>query len=319
MNVTSEGNMGPTVTSNTWQLSDIEEVDAGAHIENNGVQGESSNPRFLPKAVARKLQRSLSLAHGNGKQAVKNRLYGSGPPTHNFSPPNNTNTEHVISHEFLKNDPAFNPARVPGHKTLSTANVPRGSKLLHANAKKTTKGIARSVLHPRRSIIQHYQGKAAKGLSKATQPYLTPQADREFLAEYDALFEAEYSQARGRDIDHQKTNGTIFTDALREVNMSREEGQIDESWKDDPRAINYELQRKKVELLEAHRQSLAVAWITSRYIKRVRLAPWPKTQCPSFRNESFSERHGEDGETRFRWENYLGEVRLQLLQNNAVF
>jgi hypothetical protein len=311
MNVTSEGNMDPILTSSTWQLSDIEDVDAGAHIKNIGVQGESSNPRFIPKAVSRKLQKSLSQAPGNGKQVVKNRLYGSGPPTHNFSPPNNNNTEHVISHEFLKNDPAFNPARVPGHKNPSTANIPRGSKLFHANAKNTTKGMARSVLHPRRSIIQHYRGKTAKGLSKATRPYLTPQADREFLAEYDALFEAEYSRARGRGTDHQKTNGTIFTNTLGGVNMGREERQIDESWKDGPRAINYELQRKKVELLEAHRQSLAVAWITGRYIKRVRLAPWLKTQRPSFRDESFSERYGEDGETRFRWENYLSEVRLR--------
>jgi hypothetical protein len=45
-------------------------------------------------------------------------------------------------------------------------------------------------------------------------------------------------------------------------------------------------------LLEAHRQRLAVAWITSRYIKRVRLAPWPIAQCPDFRDESFSEIHG---------------------------
>lgn len=223
----------------SWQLSSIEDVDASGHIENNGGRGESKNSRFLPKAVSRKLQKPPSQTPGNGSQAAQNSLGGSGPLTDNFSLRSNVNTQHIISHELLKSNPAFNPARLSGHKTPSTANVPRGSKLLHANAKRTTKGIARSALHPRRSIIQHYQRKTAKGLSKATRPYLTPQADREFLAEYDALCEAEYSQATGQDHDQQKTNGSIFTNSLVGNNTSREEGQIDENRKDGSSAINF--------------------------------------------------------------------------------
>ncbi|CRG87488.1 Pre-mRNA-processing-splicing factor 8 [Talaromyces islandicus] len=292
------------------QLSSIEDVDASDHREENGSQGESNRSKFMPKAVSQKLQKSSSQVPGNGGLADKNTPGGPGPSTDNFS----VNPQRIISHEFLKNDPAFNPARLSGHKTPSTANVPRGSKLLHGDVKQATKGIARTVLHPRRKIIQHYQGKTAKSLSKATRPYLTPQADREFLAEYDALFEAEYSQASSSDQDQQRPNGTVFKNDSMENSMSREEGQIDENWIDDPSAIgvgrNYELRRKKVELLEAHRQSLAVAWITSRYIKRVRMAPWPMTQCLNFRDASFSETRGEDREARFRWENYIGELLL---------
>lgn len=294
----------PAFKNASWQLSSIENIDAGGHIEDNGSKGEPSNSKFLPKAVSRKLQKSPPQAPGNGNQAVKNR----SDSTDNFP----ASPHHILSHEFLKNDPAI----LFGHKTPSTANVPRGSKL-HKNAKQVTKGIARSVLHPRRKIIQHYQGKTAKSLSKAARPYLTPQADREFLAEYDALFEAEY-----RDQDKQRTNGTVFRNDLTGNIVGREEGQSDESWNGDSSTINfgrsYELRRKKVELLEAHRQSLAVAWITSRYIKRVRLTPWPIDQFPNFRDDSFREKRGEDGDARFRWEKYIGEVSIQQTKNKTA-
>lgn len=324
MKMASDG--GSTVAAfkdTSWQLSSIENVDAGSHIKNNGGGGESKNSKFLPKALSRKLQKPPSQPPGNGNQTAQNRLGESGTPTDNFSLRNNVNTQHIISHEFLKNDPAFNPARLSSHKTPTTANVPQVSKLLHANAKRTTKGLARSVLHPRRSIIQHYQGKTAKGLSKATRPYLTPQADREFLAEYDALFDAEYSQATGNGHSQQRTNESIFTNGLVGGNSSGEEYQINENQNNGLPAMNfkgsYEVQRKKVELLEAHRQSLAVAWITSRYIKRVRLAPSPKARFPKLRDEILFERHGKNGEARFRWEKYIGEVWTQPLRNNSVF
>lgn len=289
----------PLVKKVSRQFYGIENADAGDHIEDDSGQGEPSISELL-----RLLQKSSSQDPGNGNQTAKNR-----------SSPSNSNIQNNISHELLKRDPAFNPAKLSGHETPSTRNVPRGSKSLQVNAVRASKSITRSVLHPRRAIIQHYQSKTAKRLSKATRPYLTSDADQEFLAEYDALLEAEYSQATGRDRTQQRANRMVFDDGITQSATCRGKGDKGVKLEDDPSAIDFgrrcELQREKVELLEAHRQGLLVAWITSRYIKRVRSAPWPRTQCPEFNDECFIER-GDNKETRFRWDKYIAEVSRDL-------
>jgi hypothetical protein len=61
-------------------------------------------------------------------------------------------------------------------------------------------------------------------------------------------------------------------------------------------------------MLEAHRQSLAVAWITGRHIKRVRLAPAFVVEYPRLDDGKFVERDEKGAEIRFKWERYIGEV-----------
>ncbi|KAH8702004.1 hypothetical protein BGW36DRAFT_372015 [Talaromyces proteolyticus] len=283
----------PVVTDSSWQLSHIEELDINAHANRKEqTESDDSNPPhpFLPDSVSRFLKPAQNI-HGvvSNNTSSQPGYNPSTQPSAELQLPHNAGTQHVLSHEFLKTDPAFNPAEISGHEPNSKANASRMSRLVHGNAKKATKGVAKSVLHPRRTIIRHYQGKTAKSLSNATQPYVTPQSDREFLAAYDALFEAEYE----RDSERAR----------------------DETNREDVSVTNYELQRRKVELLEAHRQSLTVAWITGRHVKCIRLVQWPVPQCPSLNDENFIKRNEKGDDVGFRWDQYIGQTFLYFSQS----
>lgn len=196
-----------------------------------------------------------------------------------------------LSHEHLKTDPAFNPSEVARTKPsaiTTSANIKRRLPRARA-AKAASKELATNILHPRRIIIQHFESKTAKSLSKATRPYITPQADREFLAAHDALFEAKKDGGKGPS--RKITNG-----------LEPERRQLPET--------EEEVQRRKIKLLEAHRQSIIVAWITSRHMKGVRVTPSRITDFPRLDDEKFIERDASGNETNFKWDRYLGQVSM---------
>lgn len=235
-----------------------------------------------------------------------------------------------FSHEYLKTDPAFNPAEVAGQKPAPVTSTSTGahsdSPFSSAqNAKAATKELATKIIHPKRTIIQHYQSKTAKGLSKGTRPYITPQSDREFLSAHDALFKAE-NQA-GKE-PPRKTRGRKGTNSLtlkkdrkgrtlktRSRRTSSSENVPSQGLTDED---NAEIQRKKVELLEAHRQSITVAWITSRHIKGVRLSPSKITDFPRFDDERFVERDENGAEIRFKWERFIGQVSFCIFFQSKI-
>lgn len=208
-----------------------------------------------------------------------------------------------LSREYLKTDPAFNPSHVARPKpsaTTTSANVK--PRLPRARAAKiASKELATHIIHPRRTIIRHFENKTAKSLSKATRPYITPQADREFLAAHDALFEAEKDEekpsrrTRNRRGTGKKPSGR---------------GRMTDSEEHTSSETNTEVQRRKVELLEAHRQSILVAWITSRHMKAVRVTPSHIADFPDLADEKFIERKGDGNESNFRWDRYLAQVSI---------
>lgn len=208
-----------------------------------------------------------------------------------------------LSHEYLKTDPAFNPSHVarPKSSAISTsANVkPRLPR--SRVAKIASKELANHIIHPRRTIIQHFESKTAKSLSKATRPYITPQADREFLAAHDALFEAEKDEEKPSRRNRDR-RGTEKEPGQR--------GRITDSEERTSPETDTEVQRRKVELLEAHRQSILVAWITSRHMKSVRVTPSHIADFPNLDDEKFIERNGDGSEVNFRWDRYLAQVSI---------
>lgn len=65
--------------------------------------------------------------------------------------------------------------------------------------------------------------------------------------------------------------------------------------------------RLKLERLETHRESLRIAYMTSRHIDRVRAVPKRHLEFP--KREAFLNKGQDGGVVRFRWERYLGYVR----------
>lgn len=210
----------------------------------------------------------------------------------------------TISHEYLKTDPAFNPSVVarakPPEITTSVNTKPRQPRARAAKA--VSRGLATNILHPRRSIIQQFQSKTAKSLSRATRPYITPQADREFLAAHDALFEA---QKDGEKEPPRKTRNRRG----REKKPDKRTG-VTEPEERIPPETDAEVQRRKIELLEAHRQSIIVAWITSRHMKSVRVTPSYIADFPRLDDEKFIDRDATGNKVHFKWDRYLGQVSM---------
>ena len=210
----------------------------------------------------------------------------------------------TLSHEYLKTDPAFNPSEVARSKPsaiTTSANIK--TRLPRARAAKVaSKELATHILHPRRTIIQHYQSKTAKSLSKATRPYITPQADREFLAAHDALFEAKKDGDKTPPRKPRKRWGTEKKPD-KGTRITKSEGRI-------PAETDAEVQKRKIQLLEAHRQSIIVAWITSRHMKAVRVTPSRIADFPRLDDERLIERDARGDEVRFKWDRYLGQVSM---------
>ncbi|KUL92320.1 hypothetical protein ZTR_02360 [Talaromyces verruculosus] len=220
----------------------------------------------------------------------------------------------TLSHEYLKTDPAFNPSVVAKAKppAISTsANIKQ--RLPHARAAKAaSKGLATNILHPRRTIIQQFQTKTAKSLSRATRPYITPQADREFLAAHDALFEAKKDGERKPP--HKPRNKGRRTEEKPD-----ERKRVTDSTGHIPPETEAEVQSRKIELLEAHRQSIIVAWITSRHMKAVRVTPSRIADFPRLDDERFIERDASGNEVSFKWDRYLGQVSMTVYSDRFKF
>jgi hypothetical protein len=269
----------------------------------------------LPGAASQKVQDVSSKAFQSGKELAgsltnaKPRRSMDTPATEGFE------THRALSRQYLKTDPAFNPLEVTHRRPSPAVDMAVGdSEVLHGGAKRATKEIIGNMLHPRRAIIHHYQNKTANRLSGATRPYISPQSDREFPAAHDALFEAEEEENDTGEPKRTRANSAASRKGKHASKNERDSGirgrQVgsDRDHHERSRLSPAALQRQKVEMLEAHRQSLAVAWLTGRHIKRVRLAPALVVDCPKFEDERFIERDDMGAEIRFKWERYIGEV-----------
>ena len=186
-------------------------------------------------------------------------------------------TDEVL--QEIKEDPAFNPKKVAEQTTdqSTTSNAP------HDKPKGTLKSIAKAIAHPKEAIISKATRTTASKLSSVQKPHLSQKADLEFLEAHDNLSRAQ----------------SIRTS--RQVSSDEDE--------DDEETAHC---RKKVEVLEAHRESLRVAWTTS-HIERVRVVPKRHFEFPQ--KEAFIERNDRGEFVRYRWEKWLGHVLVYYTQD----
>ena len=171
----------------------------------------------------------------------------------------------------ITGDPAFNPGTIESQRRRSKRE---GAKA----ALDSVSSFAASLSSPKDAIKGKAKRTTAGNLSKAERPYLSHDADIEFLEANDSLFRAESSLS-----SRQVTSDEELEDIIGG-------------------------HKNKVNGMKAHRESLRVGHATSRHVKRVRVVPKRHLDFPN--REAFRS-HGE-GETpkKYDWLKSIGYVLL---------
>ena len=173
----------------------------------------------------------------------------------------------------LEHDPAFSHNKLYKQKRWNdgkTAYRPLGA----------LESIATTVVHPKKAIKNKATRTTAGQLSKAERPFLSKKADLEFLEAHDDLYRAESS----------KSSRYVTSDS-----------------EDDDVTVGY---REKVKEMQKDRESLRVAWTTSRHVRRVRVVPKRHLE---YRDASFFTKKGSDGD-QIDWLSWLGYVRFHTIR-----
>ena len=171
----------------------------------------------------------------------------------------------------ITDDPAFNPGAIKNQRRRSKRE---GAKA----ALDSVSSFATSLSSPKDAIKGKATRTTAGKLSKAERPYLSHDADMEFLEANDNLSRAESSLSS------------------RQVASDEELEDLIDSHRD------------KINGMKAHRESLRLGHATSRHVRRVRVIPKRHLEFPN--HEAFRS-HGEGGDrTRCEWLKWTGYVLL---------
>lgn len=190
-----------------------------------------------------------------------------------------TEPEEDGAFENMEHDPAFNTSALVKKRRFRAGKMT--DKTLN-----NIKSMGKAVVHPVDSIKSKATRTTAGHLSKADRPFISQKADMEYLEAHDNLKQAESTSS--------SRQGTSDEDQDYVVGGHRE----------------------KIRDMEAHRESLRVAWITSRHVRRVRVVPKRHLNVPD--NEYFVERD-KDGEfLRYDWLSWLGHVRSCLNLDDSI-
>ncbi|GAD92002.1 hypothetical protein TSTA_116110 [Paecilomyces variotii No. 5] len=221
--------------------------------------------------------------------------------------------EPAFSDKYLKTDPAFNPDEIARGRLPEVPGVSPGLRGYSNRIGDFAKRKVTAIAHPKRATKQRFQSKTAAKLSKATRPYISKESDREYLEAHDELFKAEADRRHRKkeEKERRKSEGSWIS-----VNRDeRQQSETDTTETDSTKGIDAcGTQRQKIDKLEAHRESLAVAWITGRHIRRVRLTPSYVVDYPRRDDEQFLERDNTGDVVRFEWERYIGKLLLYYSQ-----
>lgn len=258
----------PNVASET-ALGAVDRINEGSEVQNNYNAGQETratdhaiedgqgNPTSK-RAKVRRLRRKT-------KEKTKSLLGMDGHITSDSE----ADAQQDVAQQ-LHNDPAFNPAQI----RPSTSEHLDGP---HSSPKRALKSVATAITHPKNTIKDKMTKTAAGKLSGAQRPYLSPEADREFLQAHDNLSQVTSRRASSKASDNDTDDAA---------------GKA----------------RREVEKLEDHRQSLKAGWTTSRHVDRVRVV---QNMLPPFPNrESFVERDPAGNNVRYRWEKFIGYVSI---------
>ncbi|KAI5204423.1 hypothetical protein E4T39_03498 [Aureobasidium subglaciale] len=182
-------------------------------------------------------------------------------------------TEHLDGrdddpYKDIRRDPAFDPSQLVSQKPSLSSRIAGGF----------TNGV-KIVVHPKDAAKQIAASKAAI----RDRPYLSEEADKEFLDAHESLSRARTSASRTN------TSG-------------------------DHEAVDDQLER--VQRIEALRQSRKVAWTSSRHFRRA--VVFPKREFPTPAKEDFTYIDSKTGERRVRYLAWLNACQLNAMQSFAT-
>ncbi|ESZ90497.1 hypothetical protein SBOR_9127 [Sclerotinia borealis F-4128] len=152
---------------------------------------------------------------------------------------------------------------------LNTPKVGKGSRM--ERTKKALRGTADAIIHPVASAQSRATRETAGELAKS-RPYLSNQANLDFLEAHDDL-----QQAR----DAQNTS---------KITTQENQDNIDHC-------------EEKVQAIERKREEMRVAWVTDRHVQRVRAVD---KVPPPFPPDRYFETQDDHGFTEFNWAKWIG-------------
>ena len=171
--------------------------------------------------------------------------------------------------DILRNDPAFNSRQMIKKKRLRPAKT--ADKMLGA-----IQSLGNAVVHPVKAAKVTATRTTASQLSRAERPFLSQKADVEFLQAHDNLQRAESINSTKRCTSDEEQESLV------------------------------DGHRHRVREMEEHRESLRVAWTTSRHVVRV-----VTQKHINFPNNEYFVRNDEHGNfMRYEWLKWLGYVFL---------
>ncbi|KAG9670625.1 hypothetical protein KCU95_g17305, partial [Aureobasidium melanogenum] len=223
----------------------------------------SSGPS--PQRSSSTKERVKSLGRGT-KAKTKNLLHLN---KHTLTPEEEaTKGQEDDPYEEIRHDPAFDPSQLVSQKPSLSTRIAGGF----------SNGV---------KIIVHPQDAAKKlAASKAAikdRPYLSEEADKEFLDAHDSLSRAKSSASR--------SNGSA-----------------------DQEAVND--QRERVKKIEGLRRSRKVAWTSSRHFRRAIV--FPKREFPSPPKEDYTYVDAQTGKRRVDWMAWLKARQLNAIESFAT-
>ena len=174
-------------------------------------------------------------------------------------------------------DPAFNPSTTQS----------QGQRGKREGAKATLGSIGSFILgmkNPKDALKDKATRTTAGKLSKSQRPYLSRDADAEFLDAHDELSRAESS----------RSSGQVTSDEDLDVSV----GEC----------------KNKLQGLKAQRESLRVGYTTSRHVTRVRVVPKRHLDFPE-RDAFFKRRREGEVTNTYDWLKWLGYVLVWYTQD----
>ena len=171
---------------------------------------------------------------------------------------------------ILEHNPAFNSTELRKRRRFRPGKTAE-------KALGTMQSVGRVFVHPKDTIKKGATRTTAGQLSKAERPYLSQKANLDFLQAHDDLKQAESTSSSKQATSDEEQDNSIVS------------------------------QRDKIKEMEEHRESLRVAWITSRHVRRVRVVPKKHINFP--KDEYFIERDEREQVIRYNWLKWLGYVR----------
>ena len=205
-----------------------------------------------------------------GLRSLTSRTKGKAKKLLNLEKPDLHDTGARSPEESIVKDLDENPAFNPNKRVKPDRTSASGAA---GKALGTLHTVAQTVAHPKDAIKSKATRATASKLSEVERPYLSEEADLDRLQAHVNLNEVESS-----------------SHIVPEDGEHRPEDKL----------------REKVEDIEAHRESLHVAWVTSRHVDRVRVVPKKHMGFPKI--EEFLEKDSEGHIVRENWEKWLGHV-----------